>query len=1239
MKKDNVKDKIGISLRKIFGPRKHKLILLGVLLVLAGIAVVTYAMREEKICIGEICITERDIDEYTKSVARARREDPSLVIQGTDREEAVNDLVLDAALKKEAKKHNISVADEDIAKFLEREFNSKSAQKNYLDKHYRSDARTWVRLQAQVYKQKLEDKLISKKDLTMVNVMIDTPYFFSISENKAREEYDKAINRLKTEIVPLMKKGASKEELAKKADTAWYLNKDDGNQDLFLYMSAPAMAVDTLENYQKGVTYFNDIEETSYIRAETLKPLTTNDKIDNLKNVGDYTDVFLSKSGAFMVIRLDKKTGGAYDSWNDLLSSYKKRYADGKLGIVASAIKSNILGAAGFVGKTITSVGLEKARAQIADDICGRHYARFTVVAYNVTSGNMVTDAIISAERKASDRVSKDGEQVGPADTCGNVGKALAISDTGTSATPGNWNRVGGDGNNNDRTIHDSCWNTPPTWKVEQHPPGWDGSNWDGVGTDKRPKNAAGTNSNVFKLGDRDPYTHQRALETTNDGWPTWNSANINASEYWIVLKYESRYTAGPPDIPGEIDAEPNCSVYSHALGANSIYRFTGFYQKQDFVASSPPERETASSMADPNFRWKTFTHVPVYASYNITNSDDQPIGFSFHWPSPEGQMERRVYIERWTHLADGSWRYSAGGTDDLTCEVWSLTVASSASAGYFEAGTDVTFTHTVTNHGNVTASNIYHWATYDYDPSSKQSANPPLSGTSATGNFVVGATGIANPLNTLRGPSEVGFFGKTYCQSYSVGSSNSWGGGVASSPVAGCATLVGGKAKVSTRVKSGHSIYLEPGQRSDMEVILGDTDFNAGGTSWGGYTVSCTYTVTRYAPPPANTSSELATGSCGKTFTEEDPADITATYAYTASSNYGDRVCLTATISATNPALIGKAASTEETCLNVVARPYLKVFGSDIFAGGGVGACVNNASIISWNKGSNHGYQGAGAQFAALARGTIFGFTTAQGSPGSAGYAVPPFGLSFTNNHNSSNGITPGATNNVYGGKFDGSTCGDKGYYTNVPSRPNWSVAAPDFSPDPEGKPKEFKHSGDLTLNTTTLTLPHRSNTIIYVDGNVSIQGNILAQDGAAHLADAPLLTVIARGNIFIHHSVSQLYGTFIATERSPGNAGHIHTCANGFTALNPMNAGNPNSAYTTCRTQLTVTGSFIARKLNLHRTYGSQFEGGSDTPDSSKAAEVFQYNPLIWMRQTVVPNDNSDFRLEAVTSLPPVL
>jgi hypothetical protein len=330
------------------------------------------------------------------------------------------------------------------------------------------------------------------------------------------------------------------------------------------------------------------------------------------------------------------------------------------------------------------------------------------------------------------------------------------------------------------------------------------------------------------------------------------------------------------------------------------------------------------------------------------------------------------------------------------------------------------------------------------------------------------------------------------------------------------------------------------------------------------------------------------------------------------------------------SPATYGGGQRGDETCVAVANKPYLRVFGGDISAGGGLrtgGSCSAtnnaNAAVTSWNKRAAGAYAGAGAQYAVFAMTTITDFTTALGN---AGGAAKPSGLAFAN---TSNNVAAGN----FGGSFGAATCIED-YFSRKPS--STSAMPANASSMVTGA---YSATGSVTLNVGNINPSQRIS--LYVDGNLYLNGAAgsgIGYTGSWDKDHMPLFEVVVRGNIYINGNVSRLDGVYIA-QKNGATGGTIYTCATGFTAPT-LTAG---AFFNACNNQLTVNGAFIANSVEFLRTIGSL--GNSNAAETSDAdgngnnsGEVFNFNPTLWMVQPADTSGSVD-NYDAITSLPPVL
>lgn len=293
--------------------------------------------------------------------------------------------------------------------------------------------------------------------------------------------------------------------------------------------------------------------------------------------------------------------------------------------------------------------------------------------------------------------------------------------------------------------------------------------------------------------------------------------------------------------------------------------------------------------------------------------------------------------------------------------------------------------------------------------------------------------------------------------------------------------------------------------------------------------------------------------------------------------------------------------------------KPYFNVRGGDVSAGAAMQApgASNECSIaanpkaglVSWNTGPSGGYAGAGTNYAAMALGVIQGVASGQGS----GYT--PDGLTFANTDTNGN-RRYGGTGDIYGGNFGGVGC-----------VPNYFIS--------DGA---IKSNNYLLNNGNQLNVANGQHLpTIYVEGNVVIRNNVIftGSGSYASIQDIPRFRLVVLGNIYIHPSVRQLDGVYIAQPKQDGTGGIVYTCAPDGTNTSLLLT---KSLYSNCDdSPLTVNGAVIAKQLWMLRTTGNV----GDAP-----AEQFNFVPEMWLEEGS-PEEikGQPGRYEALTALPPVL
>lgn len=407
----------------------------------------------------------------------------------------------------------------------------------------------------------------------------------------------------------------------------------------------------------------------------------------------------------------------------------------------------------------------------------------------------------------------------------------------------------------------------------------------------------------------------------------------------------------------------------------------------------------------------------------------------------------------------------------------------------------------------------------------------------------------------------------------------------------------------------------VEPGQQLNFQYQItnnGNT-YSAAVNCWRGIYNRGGYFQTPATPEPGGTSVGLG---CPRTF--DTGTTVLTTETITAGAN--QTYCRTLFV---DPATQSGGTRGTEVCIPVVSKPYLKVYGGDIAAGGGFASIANptnctpnnDADVLAWNKLAAGGYAGAGAQYAAYVLDRLNGFATAQRSSG----APTPTGLAFANTGTD-------APNGNFGGHFGSVPC-IRDYYGTKPTSGVESLAS--------------LHPGRGAFEAGATTFPGGAlqagdKWTIYIDGDLFITGNITF-NGSWTADTIPMLEVIVRGNIYIHPNVTRLDGSYIAQPHAAGG-GTIFTCAG--TASPPSLAAG--AFFNSCNNKLTVNGSFVAYNVWFLRTRGTSNQSGpGEAPGSATTAEEFNYGPAFWIAQPTSTNetDGQVDNYDAITSLPPVL
>lgn len=1171
------------------------------LVVFGVVGGIYYQQRSKDIVVGATRITTEDRDAYATLIEEIKKENPDLDFGGDAGQVALDDLLLNAAFKQEAVKRNQILSDKDLIVAANKNFENDQAKTDYLEDLKRRSKLILVRAENEAYKQKFSDVLIAKKDVLISSITFDTPYHNQAAQPEVQQLYDEGPALLKKKIVPLMKQGATKEDIGKVSDVVMFDEDKTDDHNYEQYFTGLVITTDYLKGYTPDQK-FNDFDDnSSYLRGKVGTFKNTADEIMKLKNVGDVSEIFTSRVGAHMVVRLEGKTNGKYSSWDDFLNHYKNQYVGKR--VSADLLQGRIQTVANAAVRSLTSVGLEQANAQVPGG-CASHKATITGRAYDTTHNAWMNNAT-----RFRMVVAGTGHDVGGPCEAGHGDKT---AQAGTS----------------NNTIVDNCFTPPPNWRIDSHPEGYAYQ----YHKTNRDSNGKGINVGL------------------SNGWPDWRGSALNGYTSYVIFYYEKE------DREWKLKA-PVTEVKTHTedwsdeqIRVNPGETVTSRYKVKNITRTATDRFERWRSM---NFN-ENGTKRPPSDWRSGSRATESSLGGLK--TATSGESSYRIPVgaragERFCWRATVNPSSNGGGrelTGNEACAVvygestrrsWSLTLSSEAPP-YVEQGGAVEWVHNIVNtdpynRGGKIADGFNRCMVFSYDK-----YNPNIS---SGGGGVCGTQHAASipPGGPYRQTDDAYILqtdgntplGANYCQRYSVGQQAEHNLVVGESPNA-CTPVVGAKTYLTVNTTSTPEI--EPTQQGAITAVLNTSQYTTAG-GYPGHTINCNYYVT--AEMPFGGMQVVQDNSPCNTAINSDGSRTVVDWKYTPTANdVGKKFCLNASISATNGNLLAPGhALSGSSCFEVVAKPYMKVVGGDIAAA----SCTGNSSIIAgWNKLSDDGNtgslgnQGAGAQYAAYAQGVIKSFASGQHIAREDSYGYAPANLSFANtstNYSAGN----------FGGNFGGTPCPSNYYDSSVVNSSDTKQWPGIGAAVGEPGVKVFKSQGTTYLTgSTDTTIDPARNIRLYVDGDVIVTRNIFANyAGIMDVAQMPNLTLVAKGNIHISPNVSELNGIFIS-EKS------IYTCSNGTNPIRtddfiaPRSPAANGSQYSQCANRLTVNGAVVAKKVHLLRTAGSMYmDNGNPATGINGAAEVFKYNPLTWILGSTGITSAQNDQYDSITTLPPVL
>ncbi len=1224
----------------------------------------------------EITAYANDLDDYTELTGET--------FEGGEPDEiAEKDLVLNAALKKEAAELQITVSQDDIDSVIEEEFGS-FGSKEELFKYYdavRLEDVMPIRIENTAYKNKLADDLLARKDFFMVRVAWDTPYHNNMPDNGISLD-PQTVKLLEEEYGPLLRQGEPKEEIARQADVN-ILAGETGAYELY-FEGTPVVAME-VTNYNGARNQFNDDGENLLPSQEGL--VDTDEALSSLNEVGQVSEVFKSKAGFHAIVRLESKVDGKYNSWDEMLDYYMDD-VQARLDNFIDQFIARASDATDRIGAFMDMT----AKVEAQSSSCSGH-----LVTYNISAENSATGASLSISNLS---VNQPCGACSPVDTTFDLPTAITFN----------------------------CYNCPPTWGGAEAaaPEGFEYSHKDWSSTSGAsgtgnvptwsPSVVNGQTITVVYFYDpvEIPYTVRSDMimgGASGGGGPnisgTFSSAHqINeansdqtSSSSSASLRrdgniYDTTVTAPATVEVGGVtynragsahcyNAEGSCrssgsqtTIDTRSFSAEGTVNNGGIVRVYWFYEEDPPPPEDPPSpsacLADPI---KTVTFPSRY-----NQSLSTPGGYSRTYGNE--RTRTRTTETRYVSHQDAS---SGGARIQLPHSNDSPGRPGSVDLDYRPYEDNYPFDHNVPRvnyeedytrrHYTATGSRVYSDITeiqrvcswgWEYEAGGWEYVDGSWEYVSGRWRYVYSC---ANELVVVGQKFE----GWRYSYSHTTYHSRSdsvngptmdpcWDRTFDFDPRISAAQLLDDRespdrARATAFIDTNYSTE-EPGRgRSDLRRRSSVNNFNyqisyrIDGGSW----TNIQSGPTNISAPNDNkiiNNSPYSPGSAS--IPVSVPGDL----------RVGQRVCFrlqtgspTRGVMDYNGAIQSGSAGTRsaESCtLSVANWPYFKVFGNDIVSGGSFGSCLVSGGRISTRSRGVAGV-GSSTQYAAFAVSTIAGFSSASLKPLSpANPPIPPTGLTFANN-------TPG------GGQYsanDGSTClpdyfaseefaSAEAFTGSGPSRSQQIIdelATENVSP----RTLEWFNAGStLTLDngSSPIGVTTGARKVIYVEGELTINDNIEFDTNWNSRDDIPLVMFIAR-DITIAPSVTQLDGVYVAQPGGGGN-GVIRTCS------------ATSTIFSSCQNPLVVNGAFIADNVQFTRTRGSLRdavlnEGRSginpvnvngncswtQSPSSDGtvggdtcAAEIVSFSPEVYMALTQLLTPGESFQYDSYVTLPPNL
>ena len=1275
------------GLKSAFHLSKKKSLVAGMLLLVVAVGVSYQAFKVQTYHVGNYSINKTDIRLATEAQRKAAKAAGGNTKDTTALEKAAqNQLVLLAGLKTEADKRGISYSEATVDGFLKDAFDSRGGKTGYFQ--YMQASYGWNKTDVyrhrttEYLQQKLGTDLIATRTYSTTFVRWDN--IKSYYPEKFNELYAEKENLLKTVYLPLYQQKASPQVLAQKAQLMDGLSSKQQQQIFNDTQGVPIIY--TQQHFGVG-HLIDDFEK--YPEGEDMST-----KLMSLNIVGDYTGPFKSNDGTLIIARLDKAEGGKFGSWRAFTEYYKKQsgvtFAPSTLKQVSSTVLRNI--------KKFGNIFTPQIASAAGVDCLSSHKLTYVIDWVDANTGTKIGGGIAnSSVTGQTERVTSNCTQDGYTSRGYKVGTQCPGGDGGSSYTVC---KTFVDNNAGSMTVIIDC--NGPSWDgVSNTDNGvvigiggytWESTTYGSGATNAYPFFSGVNGSGVFTTTvkyNKNPPPADWTLSTTG---PTLDNASPRPGTtitftHWVHNNCSSPNPATSIGWNHTTSNEPPAANVGVSNGTIASIPVCSDSATSAHSYTIPASMAVGSKVCEAT-KYTLSTGPGSVSAFGPGSGPAAPYTCAIVAAAP-GSPSCSISASPSTinagNVTTVSYSSSGGATAVSVKDSFGSSVTSGASSGSINRTPPSTVDYTGTTSGGTGTGTCTTTVTVNSStppPPPPPPANPPS--ISASGNCVSGftftvqdpdypAAEISGTISSSAGSIGYTTSGHNYTvavpasfldgqrHNFSISANGVNATGLNDGTNASSGTIMLACGHFTTQPTTTNN--LTPDDQAPTGYAVTGTlaiNFdpgvtNAQGLYGQGISMTCNQSATKTAVGGAVT--DLGNTACDGTYTANGPNNLPAGPSGTVSSpTAGDQYCSAISVSLASGILeeggtiynVTGPQSAISPCDYVTNKPYFKVVNSSVAAGGQIGQCTATAgtgTLSSWFNNSSVSYSyGASAQLGAYALAHIAGFASNQTNG-----LRDPTGLTFANTPAGGGNITTDSSSPYLGGSINGNNC-----ITAAAVVPNGNPASGGGSVNltpllASGSPGSIvrNYNSNISIkNPGSKLVSAGMNVGIYVTGDIYIKDDIVYNLSGWTIDTVPSMVIAATGNIYIDASVSQLDGTYEA-------GGSIFTCATGG-AFAPVSLGN---LYSSCSNKLTITGSFVAQKVNFLRTYGSLRDespvsgvpppsytctsaSGPTVNQQNCGSEVFTFSPEQYLEHPAakLPGGGA-LQYDAITSLPPVL